>query len=241
LSPMPPKLVLKKRPKGVTIIEGFPGIGLVGTITTEFLTEHLKTEKIGGVLIDDVPAIVAVHGSKVIEPISIHYNKKYNIVIIHAITLGKGGGWDLAAIIQDLAEQLNAKEIIAIEGVGTMKPTEEAAAAVFYYSTSGKKNLDKVAKPLKEGIVVGVTGALLARQENYKVPVTAFFAETPSNLPDSKGSANVIRALDGYLGLDVDPKPLLKQAQQFEEKLKMIMSTAKKTTDLQKKQPSYFG
>ena len=54
---MPPKLVLKKRPRGVTIIEGFPGIGLVGTITTEYLTEHLKTEKIGGVLIDDVPAI----------------------------------------------------------------------------------------------------------------------------------------------------------------------------------------
>ncbi|HLC19463.1 MAG TPA: PAC2 family protein, partial [Candidatus Nanoarchaeia archaeon] len=60
---MPPRLVLKKRPKGVTIIEGFPGIGLVGTITTEFLMEHLNTEKIGSVMIDDVPAIVAVHSN----------------------------------------------------------------------------------------------------------------------------------------------------------------------------------
>ena len=237
---MPPRLVLKKRPKGVTIIEGFPGIGLVGTITTEFLMEHLNTEKIGSVMIDDVPAIVAVHSNKVIEPISIHYNKKYNIVIVHAITLGKGGGWDIAEVIQQLASELNAKEIISIEGVGTMKPTGEASA-VFYYSTVGKQSLNKIAQPLKEGIIVGVTGALLARREDYKVPITAFFAETPSNMPDSKGSANVIKALDMYLGLNVDPKPLLKQAQQFEEKLKQIMTTAKKTTDLQKRQPSYFG
>ena len=232
------KLVLKKKPKNVTIIEGFPGLGLVGTITTEFLTEHLKTEKIGNVLIDDV-AIVAVHASKVIEPITIHYNKEYNIVIVHAISLGKGLGWDIADIIQDLATQLSAKEIISIEGVGSMKPTGESA--VYYYTTNKKANFAG-AQPLKEGIIVGVTGALLARRESSKVPITALFAETTSNLPDSKSSAGIIRVLDSYLKLDVDPKPLLKQAQQFEEKLKGIMTHAKKTTEeVQKRQPSYFG
>ena len=239
---MTTKLVLKKKPKVVTIIEGFPGIGLVGTITTEFLTEHLKTEKIGSVIVDDVPAIIAVHGSKVVEPISIHYNKKYNIVIIHSISLGKGTGWDMADVIQDIAQQLSAKEIISIEGVGSMKPT--GTANVFYYTTSdkNKQKLERSAKPLKEGIVVGVTGALLARREDYATPITAFFAETQSQLPDSKSSAEIIKALDVYLNLAVDPKPLLKQAQQFEGKLKDLMLQARKTSDLQKKkQPSYFG
>jgi uncharacterized protein len=235
------KLSLRKKPKGVTIIEGFPGIGLVGTITTEFLTGHLETEKIGSVLIDDVPAIVAVHSSKVIEPISIHYNKKYNIVIVHAISLGKGVGWDIAEIIQQLASELQAKEIVSIEGVGSMKP--DGPKNVFYYSTDmkNKKKLDSAAKPLKEGIIVGVTGALLARREHNKTPITAFFAETQSNLPDSKSSAAIIKALDTYLNLKVDPKPLLKQAQQFEGKLKNLMSHAKKTQGMQKKQPNYFG
>ena len=40
-------LELWKKPKGATIIEGFPGYGLVGPITTEFLIDHLKTEQIG--------------------------------------------------------------------------------------------------------------------------------------------------------------------------------------------------
>lgn len=217
-------------------------MGLIGTITTEFLTDHLKTEKIGSIIADDVPAMVAVHGSKVVEPISIHYNKKYNIAIVHAISIGKGTGWDMADVLQDLAKQLNAKEIISIEGVGSMQPTPETR--VFYYTSKEKneKALGQIASPLKEGIVVGVTGALMARRENSSVPFTAIFAETSTNLPDSKSSAAVIRALDKYLDLNVDPRPLLKQAQQFEGKLKELLSHAKKTSELQKdKTLSYFG
>ena len=69
------KLILSKKPKNVTIIEGFPGFGLIGTIATEYLMEHLETEKIGIVQMDEVPAMIAIHQNKVIEPISIHYNK----------------------------------------------------------------------------------------------------------------------------------------------------------------------
>ena len=239
---MATKLVLKKKPKGVTIVEGFPGIGLIGTITTEFLSEHLKTEKIGSVVVDDVPAIIAIHDNKVIEPISIHYNKKYNIVLVHAISMGHGLGWGLASVMEELANQLEAKEIVCVEGVGSQLLAKETN--VFYFSTNGKskKELDKVAKPLAEGIIVGVTGALLARARDIKTPITALFAETHSNLPDSKASAAIIKVLDNYLGLDVDPKPLIKQAEEFERKLQKILEQTEETSKLQKKkQLSYVG
>ena len=41
------KFELKKKPKNPTIIEGFPGFGLVGTIASEFLMSHLDCEQIG--------------------------------------------------------------------------------------------------------------------------------------------------------------------------------------------------
>ena len=66
------KLILKKKPKNVTIIEAFPGFGLIGTIATEFLIEHLKTEKIGIVEMEEVPAMIAIHQNKVIELSLIH-------------------------------------------------------------------------------------------------------------------------------------------------------------------------
>ena len=233
------KLVLSKKPKNVTIVEGFPGFGLIGTIAIEFLMDHLDTEKIGIIEMDEIPAMIAIHQNKVIEPVSLHYNKKYNLVLVHAINIGKNLGWKLAEVIEELARELSAKEVISLEGVGSPNP----GSRVFYYSTSpnaASKKLSAAASPLSEGIIVGVTGALLARSN--KVPIVALFAEAQSGLPDSRAAAEIIKALDSYTGLDVDPKPLLNQAKEFEQKLKGILQKSGKAEELQEeKRENYFG
>jgi predicted ATP-grasp superfamily ATP-dependent carboligase len=90
-----------------------------------------------------------------------------------------------------------------------------------------------------EGIIVGVTGALLAK--DVDVPVLALFAEAKSNLPDSKAAANIITALDAYVGMKVDPTPLLAQAKEFEQKLKGIMKKTQKAEEIQEDKLSYVG
>lgn len=234
------KLILTKKPKNVTIIEGFPGFGLIGTIATEFLMEHLKTEKIGIVEMDEVPAMIAIHQNKVIEPISIHYNQKFNIVLVHALSINKELGWKVAEMVQELAKTLSAKEIISLEGVGS--PNPNGTSRVYFYTTKDaiSKRLQGFASPLMEGIIVGVTGALLAK--NLSTPLVALFAEAQSNLPDSKAAAEIIKVLDVYTGLNIDPKPLLKQAQIFEEKLKSLVAKQAAAEDMQEeKRLSYVG
>ena len=66
---------LSKKPKNPTILEGFPGFGLVGTISTEYLIEHLNAEKIGQITIEESPPMVAIHQGKVIDPVGIYYSK----------------------------------------------------------------------------------------------------------------------------------------------------------------------
>src|SRR3989344_4481631 len=127
---------LWKKPKKCTIVEGFPGFGLVGTIASEFLIEHLNTEQIGKILFNDMPAMVAIHENKVVEPLGIFYNQKYNILILHAITAATHYEWEMASIIAKLASDLNAKEIISLEGVGSAEDSE--GNRVFYYSNSEK-------------------------------------------------------------------------------------------------------
>ncbi|MBI2647713.1 PAC2 family protein, partial [Candidatus Woesearchaeota archaeon] len=103
------EIKLWKKPKNCVIVEGFPGFGLVGTIASEFLIEHLQTEQIGKILFNDMPAMVAIHENKVVEPLGIFYNQKYNIVILHAITAATHYEWDLANTIENLAQELKAK------------------------------------------------------------------------------------------------------------------------------------
>ena len=235
------QIKLSKKPKNCRLIEGFPGFGLVGTIASEFLLEHLKFEQIGKIIFDDMPATVAIHEGKIVEPLGVFYNKKYNLVLLHAITTSSGLEWKLSDIVMDLSKQLGIKEIISLEGVGSSE--ESTTSRVFYYSNN-EKNKNKFKKikvePLKEGIIIGVTGAVLLRAE--KVPVSCVFAETHTNLPDSKAAAKVVEVLDKYLGLKVDYKPLLQQAEKFEEKLKGLLSESHKAQDIsEKKKMSYVG
>ncbi len=231
---------LLKKPKGVTIVEGFPGYGLVGTITTEYLLQHLKCEFIGNFWIEEMPATVVVHDGELVPPIGLYYNKEYNIVIVHAIMGTVGVEWMLAEYIDEIAKLLQAKEIISIEGVGSAGEQENSNA--FYYTNEKGKasQLEKIGvTPLKEGIIVGVTSALLLKT---KTPIVALFADTHSKLPDSKAASKVIEVLDKYVGLKIDPKPLLETAEKFEEKLKVLLSQSKTAnTEMKQKQMNYVG
>ncbi|MBW2980442.1 PAC2 family protein [Candidatus Woesearchaeota archaeon] len=235
------KIKLWKKPKNAIVIEGFPGFGLVGTIASEFLIDHLKTEQIGKITFEEMPPMVAIHENKVVEPLGIFYSKKYNMVILHAITASAGYEWQFADALIEVVKQLNAKEIISLEGVGSSEDSPEEKA--FYYSSDEKRGklFEKQGiEPLKEGIIMGVTGAILLKGDG--IPVSCIFSETHTNLPDSKAAAKVIEVLDKYLGLDVDPKPLLQQAEKFEHKLKGLLSKSKQTADLsEKKRMSYVG
>src|SRR3989344_59710 len=130
------EIKLWKKPKNCTIIEGFPGFGLVGTIASEFLIEHLKTEQIGKIMFKEMPTMVAIHENKLVEPLGIFYNQKYNVVILHAITTPTHYEWEMADTIEKLATDLKAKEIISLEGVGSGEEGE--GNKVFYYSNNDK-------------------------------------------------------------------------------------------------------
>lgn len=236
------EIILKKKPKNATIIEGFPGFGLVGTITTEFLIEHLKAEKIGSIRIKEAPPMVAIHEGKLVRPMGIYYAKKDNLVILHVMTNVAGLEWDVSSEVLELAKQLGAKQIISIEGVGA--PGVKDAPSAYYYSNTAelvKKFESAKIKKMKEGIVMGVTATLLLQVEN-DIPMSCVFAETPSNLPDSKAAAKIVEVLDKFLDIKVDYKPLLKQAESFEAKIKGFMKqTQAATAQQKKKQLSYVG
>jgi len=217
-----------------TIICGFPGYGLIGTITTEFLIEHLNAVEVGVFHYEDVPPTLAIHQGKIIKPMAIYYNRKNNIVIIHVMISTKGIEWKIADAISELIDNIKAKEVINLEGVAAAPKQKN----IEFFYVGNHKLSDYGLKPLKESIVLGVIAGLMLRIKN----VSAIFASTTSKLPDSKASAKVIEFLDKYLNLKVDYKPLLKQAEVFESKLKKIIdrsNTALQT--VKKKDMNYVG
>ena len=225
------RIELSKKPQNPIIIQGFPGFGLIGTIATEFLIEHMDAEKIGEFIFDELPPTVAIHQGKLIKPMEVYYAKKQNIVILHTILAPKGVEWLIADQIVDLAKKLKAKKVVCLEGVMSAEGEK-----IFSYGDT--KLVKAGAKPIQESIIMGVTASLMSRYPK----VACLFAESHSQLPDSKAAAKLIQMLDKYLNLKVDTKPLLTQAALFEEKLKGIMDQANKTgVEKERKELSYLG
>jgi len=165
-------------------------------------------------------------------------------VIIHSISGTQLVEWEAADIVLDICDQVHAKHLISIEGVGSLNPKDEK---VFYYTNDPaieKKYTRHHLEALGEGIIVGVTGGLLVKASRK---MSCLFAETHSKLPDAKAAAKIIEVLDKIFDLDVDPKPLMKQAAQFEEKLKNIMAKAEEMQQEKDKKigvstrPRYLG
>lgn len=237
------EIVLTKKPKSPIIIEGFPGLGLIATITTEFLIKHLGAKPIGYMWSEKLMPIAAVHDSKIIQPLEIFYAEKENIVIVHALSDVRGMEWEISNSLKDLYEQLKAKQIITLEGIMSKAETNN----VYYYTNnvSTKKKLDSIKLfPLKEGIIMGVTAGLVLKEKETEkaMDMAGIFIETHSSLPDSKSAAKIIGVLDGYLGLKVDPRPLLAAAEQFEQKLKTLIESSKQAKDFkEKKDLTYLG
>lgn len=236
------EIILREKPKSPIVIQGLPGIGMVGAIAAEFLIQHLDTKLIGKIILDKAPPMVALHEGKLIEPFSIYYSKKHNLLIVHSIIAVPGGEWKLADAIASLCTDLSAKQIISLEGIGT-NDESIVDSKTFFYSNSAKMEKqfrDAKLEQLREGIILGQTGALLVKAD--ETPVSCLFAQTHSNLPDSKAAAELIKALDAVLDLKIDYKPLLQIAAQFEQKLKGILVQSEKAKDMQDlKQMNYVG
>ena len=217
------RVELDVKPKtGATIIEGFPGFGFVSTIATEYIIKQINAKPIGRIVSSKISPLVAIHKSEIIEPLQILYNEDKNIIIVQAVVPVQGIEWDIAETLLELAKEIKAKEIIGLEGVTSPKPAEKPDT-FFYTNVEGnKKKFEGMKiKNMTEGIIVGVTGALLLKAKNTKF--SCFFVETHSDLPDNNAAARLIEILDGYIHLGVDYKPLIAKAKEFEEKLKGFM------------------
>ena len=226
------RINLRQKPKGATILEGFPGFGFVSNIAVEFLIEHLGAVQIGEFEYDELPATVAIHEKKLVNPMAVFYIQKYDLVVLHTLLNVKGHEWKIADCILQMAKDLETKEIISLEGVAS----EEEAPKAYYY---GNEKFEQAgALPAEECVVLGVSASLMLHHPH----VSCLFVNAHSSLPDSGAAAKLIEVLNKYFGMNLDTKPLLKQAEAFERKIQRILHESEKTkTELDKKGMSYLG
>jgi uncharacterized protein len=81
---------------------------------------------------------------------------------------------------------------------------------------------------MKEGMVTGISGMMLAEGERMGVDVICLLGPAQSDMPDARGAANLMEVIGRMLPeLKLDPVPLLKQAEDIEQGMKAAMESMK--------------
>lgn len=220
------------------LIVGFPGLGLVGKITTRYLIKQLKARSFARLYSPHFPYFVLVDNKGSVRLLNGTFyfwkNEKGNDLILftsdsQAQTVG--GQYEVAASILSFAEQYDAKFVVTIGGYRmevTAKPTVLAAAT----------NSELLTNALKSGAItssferpiVGIAGLLLGLARFKKIATLCLLGETRGYLPDPKAAKSVLEVLGALLGIHIPFESLDKEIEDAEKTIIRLQEIEEKNT-----------
>ncbi len=229
---------------GCVLLSSFPSAGLATTVAGHYMIRALKLPRVGRFESPDIAPIAVIQGGEVHPTIRVYGRRDLGLILSEFPPTPSQAN-AIARTILDTAEKKNVRLIVCLEGVVPHplgEEEEDATAPHEHEETSeqvwvafSRKEAALVnsfvqtkTRPLEEGVVGGVSGALLVQGIGRKIPVAVLLVSTRASegLPDHRAGAALIETLDKLLPeLKIDTGPLRKQAEQIERMLRTSMKT----------------
>lgn len=214
---------------GATIIDGFPSVGLVSTITANYLIDVLELQQIGIMDSKYFPTVSIVRNGVPLYPVRIYAGKGVCVFISEFQPAPKLIR-PIAESILAFAKRKGANTIISPEGLVLDSESDEDEVAVYALgSTAATRKMldDHKIEQFGNGIITGVSGVLLNLGKKEDLNAISILAEANPNYPDARAAAKVIEAIDKLLpDIKIDVKPLYTEAENIEKTLRMMQKQA---------------
>jgi len=230
----------KKDLSNSLLVVAFPTVGLISSIAGHFVIDTLKLEEIGTILSKEFMPATIIHKTKPSPPVRIYAGDKkcgpdgkceQVAVIISEFMPPYPIIKPLADKILDWANEKGCKAIVALEGTHTVGPKKDMKV----YGVASNSAMKKLIKHYKlaetqEGMITGVNGVLLYQSALMNKDVLCLLSEAHNSYPDSRSAGNLLKKLDIMLPeIKIDPKPLYKEAEEIEKKIRQFMEQSKPT------------
>jgi len=237
------------QPNNPVLIEGLPGLGLVGKIALRYLIKQLKAKKIAYLYSPHFPYFVLVNKKgnvRLLRGVFYYYqNPKGNDIILFtgdSQSQTIEGQYEIADRMLDFSEKHGVKSIATIGGY-RLEPTEKPK--VFIAAT----NPELLNKALQSGAtlsasgspIVGTAGLILGLSKFKKIEALCLLGETRGYLPDPLAAKSVLEVLSSTFNFDLDlsglneeiakAETMVTKLQQIEEKRAIQAEETKKQED----------
>lgn len=208
------------------IIEGFPGIGMVGTICASYLAEKLKMDLVGSMHSPKFPPISAIHDYKPVSPARVYASQKHNLIVLFSeFVIPAEVVFGLSSAILDLAKAKKASALYSLAGIATPEPADTIYGIASTSEMAEKLKKNKV-ELIREGATQGVSGVLIAECAARRFPAANLLVQSGAPL-DPRASARLLDRVASMLSLQVDTVDLVKQGDAVEQRVRESMEKMK--------------
>jgi uncharacterized protein len=203
-----------------TLVEGLPGVGLVGKIATDHLISSLGMSHIGACYCDGLPD-VAVYSDgerKFTPPVRLYADETRELLALQSdIPVSPDAAPEFSTCLVGWFEQHDITPV-CLSGLPEEKDGVPELYGIGTGETAGELDAIDVDTPPEGGLISGPTGALLAEAERHDLDAAAFVVQAHAKFPDPEAAR--ILLLEGVApltGIDVETQHLVERAEEISD------------------------
>ncbi|MEE8403265.1 MAG: PAC2 family protein, partial [Candidatus Hydrothermarchaeaceae archaeon] len=220
--------------RGMTVVNGFPGAGLVSTITANYLIGALKLEQWGAIDSDDFPPVSMIYDKKPKFPARIYAHEKNRVaVILSEFTPPPHLVRPISDMMLNWAKEHECGCIISPEVIHVKAEKEELEVFGVGSTDNAREELKKRGiRQFSQGMISGISGILLNEGRMRDFDVFAMVAQARPGIPDARATAKVIETIIKLVpSIEVDVAPLYEEAERVEGFVRHLREQAKPATE----------
>jgi uncharacterized protein len=216
--------------EGGVVFDGFHGIGLTSTIAIGCFINSLKTELVGILDSPLFPPLSVIYNAKPNFPARIYANEEKKLAFFVSEAILESSAYrQIAHTILKWSNYNKCKTVISVASREIEKEDRTKKEPSLYVISNSQiimKELNDIGiLPLKNGTVNGIPGVLLNESNWKNIDVVVFVVDIISGVPDFRAAANVAQVVSKIVPeAYCEIKPLIKEAENIENNLKMIRS-----------------
>lgn len=214
--------------KNPVLIQGLPGLGLVGKIAVQYLVDQYRPPLIASVVSDLLPFPDGSTGVKVVEhdlkPSSYEiYYLSRDEALRDVILLTSGAqpiSWGQYSMANKIIEYAKRTDVNLVLSLGGYMPGPSLVDGVFACTNDADlmSQLEGLeVKRLSDGYVTGAAGVMVGLAQVHGIRSACILGTTPGSLPDPKASKRVLHVIDGLVGGHTDFSEMDKMIEKRQE------------------------
>ena len=218
------ELIKPKKLKSPVLIEGLPGIGLVGKLAVDHLIDVMGGKLIAELYSPYFPHHVMMQEDGIVTMVKYDFylvkGSEHDLIILSGDVQPSAGGpqYELNSIILDyFKNKLKGDLVITLGGYGSGKAVKKTTV---YGAANNAKMIKKYSKLLtfgkSPGPIIGAAGLLLGIGQLKKIDGVCVMGETHGGYVDPKAAKALIKVLSKMLGFKVSVSALDKKAKESE-------------------------